>query len=253
MEIICDILLMKEGLNTMENKKNNTIIIILLTVLIMIALFGITLVVLNSKGIISLTSNNTSSTDVDEINGNSDNHVEEEKDEAVVNKSINFEMAVEIATAAANKVGLISNGYPYCGDNMTYDEKDVILDEHGLSSHTASKDYKSLNEMKADLKKYMSDDIINKYIKDNYYIEKDSKLYCETPHKGGIFYDTVNSSYNITSFDENEIVAYGIMARHSEGDTYRNDVNIQLKNNGSNYIITKYEVKSDYIFDTNRY
>ena len=236
----------------MEKKKNKKIIIILFTMLIMIILFGITLFILNSKGIISLTSNNTDGTIVNE-NSNNNNREEEAKDEPIINKSINAEMAVEIATTAANKVGLISNGYCYCGDNMLYDEKDVILDEHGLSSHTASKDYKSLSEMKVDLKKYMSDEIINKYIKDNYYIEKDSKLYCETPHKGGIFYDTANSSYNITSFDENEIIAYGIMARHSEGDIYRNDVNIQLKNNGNNYIITKYEVKSDYIFDTNRY
>lgn len=222
----------------MENKKNNTIIILLIT-LIVILLAVIAIFILNSKGIISITNNNNT-----EVN---DNNATEN------GKSINTAMAVEIATAAAHKVGLVSNSPGYCGDNMAYDEKDVILNDAGISSHTASKDYKSLNELKEDLKKYMSDEIINKYIKDDYYIEKDSKLYCNTPHKGGIFYDKDNSSYNITSADENKIVAYGIMARYSEGDIYRNDVNIQLEKNGSNYIITKYEVKSDYIFDTNRY
>ena len=152
--------------------------------------------------------------------------------------------ATSILKKAADRIGNVSNGYPYCGDNMKYDEVDVILDEHKLSTHSASKDYSSLNNMKDDLKKYMSEELINKYIHDSYYVEKDNKLYCTSPHKGTILYDSNKSSYVIDSFTNEEIIASGTLSTYGEGDDYyTNKVNIEMKKNNDNWQITKYEIQ----------
>ena len=158
-------------------------------------------------------------------------------------KNMTNEEALNIVTTASNKIGYVSNGYPYCGENMIYDEEDVILDENNISTHTASKDYKSLSEMKEDLKKYMSNDMINKYIDDKNYIEKDSKLYCLSPHRGAILYDKEKSSYQVENISKDKITASGTLATHSEGEEYKSNVQIEISKTNDNWLITKYEVK----------
>lgn len=216
----------------MEKEKNNRGVIILLIVIIVIlavlcVLFATDTITLNTK-----TSENTTK----ETNNSQSNTSEN-------NNSITKEEATSILKTASDILGNISNGYPYCGENMVYDEKNVILNEHNMSTHTASKDYTSLENMKADLRKYMSDELISKYIKDSYYIEKDQKLYCTTPHKGTNLYDKNNSNYTVETFNNEEIIAKGIVATYSEhADEYRKNVNIEMKKINNNWQITKYEV-----------
>ena len=154
------------------------------------------------------------------------------------------EVASNILKEASDKIGTVSNGYSYCGENMKYDEEDVILDEYNISTHTASKDYNSLDNMKDDLKKYMSDELIDKYINASYYIEKDNKLYCSTPHKGTILYDKSKSSYTVESFTNDEIIAKGIVVTFDDhADEYRDNYVIEMKKNGTYWQITKYEIQ----------
>ena len=194
----------------MENKKGNRIIIILLSVVIILGVFIVLIL-----------------TDTISLNGN----------------KMSKEDALKVVVTSSDKVGRVSNGYPYCGDNMIYDEKDVIIDKNNISSHTASKDYKSLSEMKDDLKKFMSDELISKYIDDNNYIEKDSKLYCLSPHKGTILYDSENSNYSVKKITSDVIDAYGNLRTHSEGDEYNTSVSIKLKKVNNNWIITEYNIQ----------
>ena len=154
------------------------------------------------------------------------------------------EVASNILKEASDKIGTVSNGYSYCGENMKYDEKDVILDEYNISTHTASKDYNSLDNMKDDLEKYMSAELIDKYINASYYIEKDNKLYCSTPHKGTILYDKSKSSYTVESFTNDEIIAKGIVVTFDDhADEYRDNYVIEMKKNGTYWQITKYEIQ----------
>ena len=215
----------------MENKNNKGVIILLSIIIVILAvlciLFATDTITLNTK-----TSENTTK----ETSNSQSNTTEN-------NNSITKEEATNILKTAADRLGKISNGYPYCGENMTYDEVDVILNEYNLSTHTASKDYTSLENMKDDLRKYMSDELINKYIKDSYYIEKEQKLYCTTPHKGTDIYDKNNSNYTVETFTNEEIIAKGIIATYSEhADEYKKNVNIEMKKISNNWQITKYEV-----------
>lgn len=216
----------------MEKEKNNRGVIILLTVIIVILavlciLFATDTITLNTK-----TSENTTK----ETSNSQTNTTEN-------NNSITKEEATIILKTAADRLGKVSNGYPYCGENMTYDEVDVILDEHNISTHTASKDYTSLNNLKDDLRKYISEEMINKYIIDTNYIEKDQKLYCKTYHRGTIDYDKINSSYNIETFTNDELTATGIISTMDDtGEYYKKNANIEMKKINNNWQITKYEV-----------
>ena len=216
----------------MEKEKNNRGVIILLTVIIVIlsvlcVLFATDTITLNTK-----TSENTTK----ETSNSQSNTTEN-------NNSITKEEATNILKTAADRLGRISNGYPYCGENMAYDEKDVILNEHNMSTHTASKDYTTLNDMKKDLEKYMSTELVSKYIIDTLYIEKNNKLYCTTYHRGTIIYDKENSSYSIERLTNDELTATGIISTMDDtGEYYKKNANIEMKKINNNWQITKYEV-----------
>lgn len=215
----------------MEKKNNSGMLVGILIGIILMLLVFIGLFV---TGTISFKTTTTN----DNVQTSENNQTDNNEDI----KEMTKEDATNILKEAADKIGNVSNGYPYCGDNMVYDEVDVILDEHNISTHTASKDYISLNNMKDDLKKYMSEELINKYINDSYYIEKDNKLYCTTPHKGIDLYDKNDSSYTVETFTNNEIIAKGIVVTHGPGTENKANVNI-LINNNDNWQITKYDIQ----------
>ena len=213
-----------------EKKSNGTLVGLLLGIILTLLVF----ICLFATGTISFNTNKIT----DNNQTNTENNNEETE------KAITDAEAAYVLKQAADKVGNISNGYPYCGDNMTYDDVDAIFDEHNISTHTASKDYKSLNEMKEDLRKYMSDELISKYINDSNYIEKDQKLYCKVYHRGTILYDKNSSTYTTETNNNDKIIAKGIIVTYSEhADEYRKNVNIEMTRNNNNWQITKYEVQ----------
>lgn len=216
----------------MEKKNNNGMLVgILIGIIIMLLVF-ICLFVTGTISFKTSTITNTEETSESQIN-----NIETEK-------TITKDEAVNILKKAADRIGNVSNGYPYCGENMNYDDTDAIFDEHNISTHNASKDYTSLDNMKEDLKKYMSEELINKYIDNSNYIEKNQKLYCKTYHKGTILYDSNKSSYTVETFTNDEIIANGTLSTFSEGDNYYNNkVNIEMKKNNDNWQITKYEIE----------
>lgn len=216
----------------MEKKNNSGVLVGLLIGIIIMLVIGIALF---ATGTIGFKTNTTG--DNGQISEN------DQTDDNKETKEMTKEEATNILKTAANKIGKVSNGYPYCGDNMVYDEGDVILGEQNISTHTASKDYKSLNELKGDLKNYMSDELINKYIVDSEYLDKDQKLYCKTYHRGAVLYDNGKSSYTIEAFTSNEIIAKGVVVTFGEGYEYKNNVNIEMKKTGNNWQITKYEIQ----------
>ena len=205
-----------------KGNQNNTIILLLVIVIIILTV----LCVLFATNTISLNNNKVRNTNTTQ--------------EQVITK----DEALSFLTTVANKVGRISNGYPYCGENMIYDDKDAIYDEYQMSTHNASVDYTSLNDMKNDLKKYMSDEIINKYIDDSLYVEKNNKLYCTVYHKGTIIYDKEHSSYEVKNVTSDTVVATGTISLMSDtGDYSTKNVDIEMKKDNDNWMITKYEVK----------
>ena len=217
----------------MEKRNNNGILVgILIGIIIML----LVIIGLFATGAINFKTTTTNDSEKTSENNQTDNNEE--------TKEMTKEEATSILKEAADRIGNVSNGYPYCGENMKYDEADVILDEHNISTHSASKDYTSLDNMKDDLKKYMSDELIKKYIDDTNYIGKDQKLYCRVYHKGSILYDKNNSSYNVETFTNDEIIASGIIATYGEGDEYKNNVKIEMKKNNDNWQITKYEIQN---------
>lgn len=214
----------------------NALIIVLLLVIIFILLVLCILFATDKITFNFSDSNNTA----EELEDDNDNQVDEpEEDETITEKE-----AISILNDAANKIGTISNGYLYCGENMVYDDVDAIFDENNISTHTASKDFTSLNELKEDLRNYVSDEIISKYIDDTLYVEKNQKLYCRTYHRGAIIYDKANSSYNIDSITNDKIIASGVLSTISEGgDSSKNNVSIEMTKVNDNWITTKYDVQ----------
>ena len=210
-------------MNKKENQ-NNTVILLLVIIIVILSV----LCVLFATNTISLNSNNSKA--------GSTNTTQEQ--------IITRDEALSFLTTAANKVGRISNGYPYCGENMAYDDKDAIYDEYHMSTHNASVDYTSLNDMKSDLKKYMSDEIISKYIDDSLYVEKNNKLYCTVYHKGTIIYDKEHSSYEVKNVTSDTVVATGTISLMNDAGEYSTkNVDIEMKKDNDNWMITKYEVK----------
>ena len=97
--------------------------------------------------------------------------------------------------------------------------------------------------MKDILKKYMSEELISKYLNNYYYIEKDNKLYCTTPHKEIDLYNINNSSYNVETFTNDEIIAKGIVTTRGPGTENKANVNIVINKNNDNWQITKYDIQ----------
>ena len=207
----------------MKKNGNNTIILLLVIIIIILTV----LCVLFATNTISFYNKTT---------GENTNNTQEQ--------IITEEEALSFLTGAAHKIGRISHGYPYCGENMAYDDKDAIYDENKISTHNASVDYTSLSDMKNDLKKYMSDELISKYINDSLYIEKNQKLYCTVYHKGTIIYDKDNSIYQVKDITDDTITATGTISTLSDGgDKDTTNVDIEMKKENDNWVITKYVVK----------
>ncbi len=220
-----------------NNKRKETTIIIILLLVIIVILAVLCILFATDK----ITFNFSDSNDTAEkLEDDNDNQVDEPEED----ETITEEEAISILNDAANKIGTISNGYPYCGENMVYDDVDAIFDENNISTHTASKDYTSLDELKDDLRNYMSDEMVSRYIEDTLYIEKDQKLYCRTYHRGAIIYDKANSSYNVDSITNDKIIASGVLSTMGEGgDSSKNNVSIEMTKVNDNWIITKYDVQ----------
>lgn len=154
---------------------------------------------------------------------------------------------------AIKRMWKISYGNTYCGEHMNYSDNDAIFDEYGISTHNVSNDYNSISDMKEDLSKYISDNIIddklNRYEEDlknkglTTYIEKANKLYCYTPHKGASVYNKLNENISIDIISNDEINVGGIIIYGEPGSDYMDDRFTATfnKDDRNNWVITNFE------------
>ena len=167
-------------------------------------------------------------------------------------------IAKEKMPVAISLVNQEHNAMTYCGgfeqDDMILVDTDV---EYAKITMDASSKFKTLNELKNHLKENISEELINKYFKtkENSYLEKDGKLYCQSAHKGfeWIFVrneDRINEDNPIEytvlnkkqdSFDVKIEVKYGLMGSDERDQLITIDATITKTN--SNWLVTKYEQK----------
>jgi len=229
-----------------QEKGKNTIIIVLLVIVVALVAF-IVLLLTNTINI--------------RLNNNTNNGVEASgKDNTVDNNdAIDYDaeaiarekMPVAISLANQEKIDSV-----YCGafvddDMITIDTNidyvKIIMD--------ASSKFKTLEELKNHLKNNLSEEIINNYFKtkENSYLEKDGKLYCQRAHKGIEWIFTSNEdkinelnpiTYTISnkqtnSFDIKIEAKYGFM-----GSTERDQlvtINGTIVKENGNWLVSKYE------------
>ena len=234
-------------------KENNKGVIVLLIVIIVML---VALCVLFATGTISL---NVNSTNNNESSNNQQNiNYDKTIDNATTNKTDYDADAIAkekmpIAVVIANQTKI---GSTYCGNFDYSDQITVDTDvEYVKVIMDASSKFKTLNELKEYLAKNLSSDLINKYFKtkENSYLEKDGKLYCQSSHKGiewisvanetdvngknPITYTILNKTEN--SFDVKIDAKYGLMGEEERNQLVTINATI-VKENG-NWLVSKYE------------
>ena len=229
-----------------QEKGKNTIIIVLLVIVVALVAF----IVLLLTNTINIRLNNNTNNGVEasgKDNTVDDNDVIDYDAEAIAREK----MPVAISLANQEKIDSV-----YCGafvddDMITIDTNidyvKIIMD--------ASSKFKTLEELKNHLKNNLSEEIINNYFKtkENSYLEKDGKLYCQRAHKGIEWIFTSNEdkinelnpiTYTISnkqtnSFDIKIEAKYGFM-----GSTERDQlvtINGTIVKENGNWLVSKYE------------
>lgn len=229
-----------------QEKGKNTIIIVLLVIVVALVAF----IVLLLTNTINIRLNNNTNNGVEasgKDNTVDDNDAIDYDAEAIAREK----MPVAISLANQEKTDSV-----YCGafvddDMITIDTNidyvKIIMD--------ASSKFKTLEELKNHLKNNLSEEIINNYFKtkENSYLEKDGKLYCQRAHKGIEWIFTSNEdkinelnpiTYTISnkqtnSFDIKIEAKYGFM-----GSTERDQlvtINGTIVKENGNWLVSKYE------------
>jgi len=229
-----------------QEKGKNTIIIVLLVIVVALVAF----IVLLLTNTINIRLNNNTNNGVEasgKDNTVDDNDAIDYDAEAIAREK----MPVAISLANQEKIDSV-----YCGafvddDMITIDTNidyvKIIMD--------ASSKFKTLEELKNHLKNNLSEEIINNYFKtkENSYLEKDGKLYCQRAHKGIEWIFTSNEdkinelnpiTYTISnkqtnSFDIKIEAKYGFM-----GSTERDQlvtINGTIVKENGNWLVSKYE------------
>lgn len=126
----------------------------------------------------------------------------------------------------------------YCG-NKDFDD---TITKDDSKQYTASKDYKTKEELSNYLSTIISANFLTKIVTDENYIEQDNKLYCYTPGRGSLEYD--ESNIELESTTEEEIIANVKVTANSEGDN-KTELNnkITIKKENGKWLIDSYEEK----------
>ena len=134
----------------------------------------------------------------------------------------------------------------YCGE---YGDEYINDENTNSNGFRVSKQFKNYQEMIAFLKNYMTEDIIysKNSIKEEYYIEKDEKLYCEDLGKGGI--DLLDDiMLQINKIGENEIdatIAVVLSEVQQEGfNKNYTKYDLVFTKSNDNWIISSYKKQS---------
>ena len=124
-----------------------------------------------------------------------------------------------------------------CGE-MDYEDTIDESDKH----YSASKTYTKITEIDTYLATFLSSDFIKDNIDKTKYLEKDSKLYCNTPQRGTLIYNEEGSTYTVSELTSEKITATGTISYTVEGgatESYPLEVSL-IKENGS-WLLNKYQ------------
>ncbi len=112
----------------------------------------------------------------------------------------------------ANEIYSVWKLLPYCGYNLedTYNQDGISLDTTNSDAKFYPSKYNSINELKKDLSKYLSNDIIEKNVVENgnvlFYKVYNGKLYCRKTLGNGWFSTYLNKyDIKVSSIEENKI------------------------------------------------
>ena len=237
----------------MENKNSNNKLVVVLLVVIIVILS--VLCVLFATGTVTFKSNSVDNENVTENNNNenSSSNNNNENSSSNNNEGNNVLSHTEAKTILAS---LDEKYYDYYVDAGVYcgasDLEDIIYPfagEESWRSYKASKEFKNVKELKTYLESIMVKELIPNYLDDKTaYIEKNGKLYCEIPHKGGWihrFFDK-ETEYSIKNIQENKIDAQitfsGLEIGYDKPKNYNIDVTI-TKSSSGNWLVSSYEIQ----------
>lgn len=234
----------------MENKKkhNSGILVGILIGIIITLLVGICLFATGTISFNSTTSNDDGQNSENKQTDNSNIISSDDYDADTIAK--------EKMPAAISLANQDHNAMTYCGG---FEQDDTIIvdtdDEYAKITMDASSKFKTLDELRNHLKKNISEELINKYFKtkENSYLEKNGKLYCQSAHKGFEWIlvrneDRINEDnpieYTILnkrqdSFDVKIEVKYGFMGSDERDQLIT--INATITKTNSNWLVTKYE------------
>lgn len=205
----------------------------------------LTLMVIGLSGYIvydKITEKNLKADEIKEEN-NDDTNLSDNKENDTTKPGELDELKVSMINAFKFTYTYYSNGNTYCGG---YDYDDTLKSTNpAVSSHTASSKYNSYNDMINDLKKYMSDEVINKKTfidKDTGYIEKNGKLYCGDFYKGGNVFTLDNVSI-IESKQSDNIIYTTIETTQTYIDyTKKENYQVNFSKVNGNWVVSSYQI-----------
>ena len=117
-------------------------------------------------------------------------------------------------------------------DNITESDK----------SYSASKTYKTIEEIDTYLASFLSSDFITANIDKTKYLEKEEKLYCNIPQRGTLIYDEEGSTYTITDLTTESIAATGTISYTKEGgETETYPVELSLIKENDSWLLNSYK------------
>ena len=127
----------------------------------------------------------------------------------------------------------------YCGE-VDYNDN---IEENG-KKYSASKTYKSMEEINKYLESFLSNNFINNNIDKTNYLEKDSKLYCNIPERGTLIYQEEGSTFEIDDLTNNQIKASGTINNSREGgEIISSHFELTLVNENNNWLLNEYQEK----------
>ncbi len=125
----------------------------------------------------------------------------------------------------ANEIYSVWKLLPYCGYNLedTYNQDGISLDTTNSDAKFYPSKYNSVDELKKDLSKYLSDDIIEKNVVENgdvlFYKVYNGKLYCRKTLGNGWFSTYLNKyDIKVLSIEKNKIT-YNITSYYAKDYT----------------------------------
>lgn len=228
----------------MESQNNNKGIIVLLVVIIVILAV---LCVLFATRTISLKSNTTENNQQTNTNDSQQTNDNDYEAEAIAKEKM------PVAISLANQE---HKAITYCGG---FKDNDMIVVDTDVDyvkiTMDASSKFNNLNDLKKHLKENISEELINKYFKtkENSYLEKDGKLYCQSSHKDIEWISVGNEDrinidnpieYTISDKKDNSFnvkveAKYGLLGSYERNQTVT--INSTITKINDNWLVTKYE------------